>query len=46
MGLLALMRGAGSMIGPLLGGLLNDNFNPRRSGMAVEQQVFLVQLYF
>jgi MFS family permease len=27
--LLALTWGAGSMIGPLLGGILNDNFNPR-----------------
>lgn len=29
MSLLALTWGAGSMVGPLLGGFLNDNFNPR-----------------
>ena len=29
MSLLALTWGAGSMIGPLLGGFLNDTFNPR-----------------
>jgi len=29
MRLLALTRGADSMVGPLLGGFLNDNINPR-----------------